>query len=164
MELCLSAYGNSNNLNFLSSLLVVSTKVGGVPEILPEDMMILAEPSVSDVIEKVQIAIERHKKGEKKDPIQMHEQIKEMYNWRDIAKRTEVVYNRVIEINDQTHNGIGEKLIKFRRCGYFGYYFMAFIYFLDFILISFLEIINPAAKIDRAIDSSDYKRQTIGSA
>ena len=47
----------------------MSTKVGGVPEILPEDMMILAEPSVSDVIEKVQIAIERHKKGEKKDDV-----------------------------------------------------------------------------------------------
>ena len=136
----------------------MSTKVGGIPEILPADMMILAEPSVSDVIDKVQVAIDRHKKGDKKDPIDMHKQIEEMYNWRDIARRTEIVYNRVMEKNDHTQNGIGEKLIKFRRCGYLGYYFMAFIYLIDFILISILEILNPAAKIDRAVDASDYKR------
>lgn len=31
---------------FLSSLQVVSTKVGGVPEVLPSEMIKLAEPSV----------------------------------------------------------------------------------------------------------------------
>jgi phosphatidylinositol glycan class A protein len=92
---------------------VVSTKVGGIPEILPGDMMILAEPSVSDVTDKVQLAIDRHKRGDKKDPLGMHKQIEEMYNWRDVARRTEIVYNRVMVTNDQTKNGIDDKLIKY---------------------------------------------------
>ena len=92
----------------------MSTKVGGIPEILPGEMMILAEPSVSDLIEKVQVAIGRHKKGDKKDPMEMHNQIEKMYNWRDVAKRTEIVYNRAMSKDDKTKNGIGEKLVKYK--------------------------------------------------
>ena len=90
----------------------MSTKVGGIPEILPGDMMILAEPSVSDLIEKVKLAISRHKKNDKKDPIETHNQIEKMYNWRDVARRTEIVYDRVMSIKE-TDQGIGAKLIKF---------------------------------------------------
>ena len=73
----------------------MSTKVGGIPEILPNSMMILSEPTVSDLTEKIKLAIQRHKLGDIVNPIEMHEKIKNMYNWRDVAKRTELVYNRI---------------------------------------------------------------------
>ena len=119
--------------------------------------MILTEPRVSDLIEKVDLAIKRHKSGDKIDPIQMHNEIKKMYNWRDVARRTEIVYNRVVK-EYKPNQGLVDKLIKFRRCGYFGYYVMAFIYIIDYLVLLLHEFLNPADKIDRELDSSEYKK------
>jgi phosphatidylinositol glycan class A protein len=58
-------------------------------------MMILSEPTVTDLIEKIKFAIKRHKTGNIINPIEMHDKIKNMYNWRDVAKRTELVYNGI---------------------------------------------------------------------
>lgn len=74
---------------------VVSTKVGGIPEILPESMITLCEPSVLDLIDKVEVAIKKIETGEKIDALMMHEEIKKMYNWRDVAKRTQTVYDLI---------------------------------------------------------------------
>jgi phosphatidylinositol N-acetylglucosaminyltransferase subunit A len=94
----------------------VSTKVGGIPEILPDSMMILSEPTVTDLIEKIKFAIKRHKTGDIVDPIEMHEKIKNMYNWRDVAKRTELVYNR-IQLNKDVDKSLINKIHKY----YFGF-------------------------------------------
>jgi phosphatidylinositol glycan class A protein len=120
-------------------------------------MMILTEPRVSDLIEKVDLAIQRHKSGDKIDPIQMHNEIKKMYNWRDVARRTEIVYNRVVK-EYKPNQGLVDKLLKFRRCGYVGYYAMAFIYIIDYLVLLLHEFFNPASKIDRALDASEYKK------
>ena len=40
-----------------TGLLVVSTEVGGVPEVLPPDMIHFAEPSAESLVEKVTAAI-----------------------------------------------------------------------------------------------------------
>ena len=65
-------------------------------------MMILSEPTVTDLIEKIKFAIKRHKSGDIIDPIVMHEKIKTMYNWRDVARRTEIVYNRIKPTNSES--------------------------------------------------------------
>merc|ERR1712168_1449558 len=72
---------------------VVSTKVGGIPEVLPKELITLAEPSISSVITALSSAIERQKRGEFLPPETCHEMIKEMYTWQDIARRTEIVYD-----------------------------------------------------------------------
>lgn len=79
------------------SLQVVSTRVGGIPEILPDSMITLCEPSISDLIDKIEFAIARVKSGGCMDPEEMHSKIKNMYNWRDVARRTEIVYDRVAQ-------------------------------------------------------------------
>ena len=92
-----------------AGLYVVSTRVGGVPEILPRDMISFAEPEeagehcpilsvrtqvdliqYSDVIRAISEAIQVIKNG-KHDPFQAHERIKTFYNWEDVAIRTERV-------------------------------------------------------------------------
>ncbi|CAJ0746065.1 17275_t:CDS:2, partial [Entrophospora sp. SA101] len=71
-------------------LLVVSTKVGGVPEVLPRNMIIFAKPEEEDLVNVVIKAIEMIRLKEV-NPIKFHDEIKEMYSWVNIAERTEKV-------------------------------------------------------------------------
>lgn len=76
-------------------LLVVSTNVGGVPEVLPsDDMILLAKPNVPDMAKCVVKAIERQLLHPI-DPWQMHDRIKLMYSWERVAVETESVYKKV---------------------------------------------------------------------
>jgi phosphatidylinositol glycan class A protein len=77
-------------------LSVVSTNVGGVPEVLPPDLIRLADPradalteALSEVIDTMDI--------EPLDPFEIHSQVKEMYSWYKVAKRTERVYEAALE-------------------------------------------------------------------
>ena len=100
-----------------AGLYVVSTRVGGVPEILPEDMISFAEPEedgslfyilfqplccslrliiYSDVIRAISEAITIVKLG-KHDPFKAHERIKTFYNWEEVTSRTEKVYDAVLK-------------------------------------------------------------------
>lgn len=95
-------------------LYVVSTRVGGVPEILPPETMSFAEPNVEDIVKTIRKAIPytmrmRHKKGvvyedgdgdadgEDDFPMRMHRMVRDKYNWHDVAERTERVYNKVLK-------------------------------------------------------------------
>ncbi|KAF8804546.1 UDP-Glycosyltransferase/glycogen phosphorylase [Phlegmacium glaucopus] len=71
-----------------AGLYVVSTRVGGVPEILPEDMISFAEPDEEDVIRAISEALDIVERG-KHDPFQAHERIKTFYNWEEVTSRTE---------------------------------------------------------------------------
>ncbi|CAJ1936418.1 unnamed protein product [Sphenostylis stenocarpa] len=84
-------------------LLTVSTRVGGVPEVgikvLPDDMIVLADPDPGDIVQAIQKAISMLPKI---DPQVMHNRMRELYNWHDVAKRTEIVYDRALECPDQS--------------------------------------------------------------
>ncbi|XP_020231005.1 phosphatidylinositol N-acetylglucosaminyltransferase subunit A isoform X1 [Cajanus cajan] len=79
-------------------LLTVSTRVGGVPEVLPDEMIVLAEPDPSDMVHAIQKAIAMLPKI---DPKVMHNRMRELYNWHDVAKRTEIVYDRALKCSNQ---------------------------------------------------------------
>ena len=79
---------------FATGLLVVSTRVGGVPEVLPEEMLILAEPSAAGLVDAVEQALGRVGGV---DPLRQHQQVRHMYSWERITQRTERVYRRVVE-------------------------------------------------------------------
>jgi phosphatidylinositol N-acetylglucosaminyltransferase subunit A len=71
-------------------LLVVSTKVGGVPEVLPKRMIIFAKPEEDDLVNAVTRAIKMIRLKEV-IPVKFHDEIKEMYSWVNVAERTEKV-------------------------------------------------------------------------
>lgn len=75
-------------------LLVVSTNVGGVPEVLPSDMVVLGHPTVPDMVRCVLQAIEQQCKSPM-DRWATHERVKDMYSWERVAIETEQVYNQV---------------------------------------------------------------------
>jgi phosphatidylinositol N-acetylglucosaminyltransferase subunit A len=79
-----------------AGLYVMSTRVGGVPEILPPDMISFANPDEDDVVRAMSEAIELVKAG-KHDSQAAHERVKSFYNWENVGERVERVYKAVIE-------------------------------------------------------------------
>jgi phosphatidylinositol N-acetylglucosaminyltransferase subunit A len=94
-----------------AGLYVVSTRVGGVPEILPEDMISFTAPTADgtspisfgalptnldlDVFRAMSEAIAYIQEGEH-DPHHAHQKIRGFYDWGRVADRTEVVYREVL--------------------------------------------------------------------
>ncbi|KAJ6491278.1 transferase [Mycena vitilis] len=78
-----------------AGLYVVSTRVGGVPEILPKDMISFASPDEDDVCRAVGEAVKIVSEGNH-DPLLAHERIKTLYDWVQVTERTEAVYDAVL--------------------------------------------------------------------
>jgi phosphatidylinositol glycan class A protein len=74
-------------------LLVVSTDVGGVPEVLPPHMAFLARPNVPDLMDRLIQAINEVRIT---DTSGFYELCAKIYSWREVAKKTEDVYHFVM--------------------------------------------------------------------
>ena len=75
-------------------LLCVSTNVGGIPEVLPPDMIYMAPARPKPLIEQLENAIKNYKNI---PCTKMHETVKSLYSWHNVAERTERVYFKVQE-------------------------------------------------------------------
>ncbi|KAG7362697.1 group 1 glycosyl transferase [Nitzschia inconspicua] len=78
-------------------LLVVSTNVGGVPEVLEPDMIVLCDPTVNDLTDGLKQAIERQEGNNPVDSHDAHQRIERMYSWHRVALQTIQTYNEIIE-------------------------------------------------------------------
>lgn len=97
---------------------VVSTKVGGIPEVLPPDLIYLVEPNVPALLEGLEQAIADYKAGNFINPVEVHKRIGSYYNWRNVTKRTEMVYNRV---QKERKENLGMQLSKYLKSGVLPY-------------------------------------------
>lgn len=77
-----------------AGLFVVSTNVGGVPEVLPPDMVILADPNVDSLVKGLSTAVSE--KIESVDPFDFHHRVKGMYSWEKVAMETTKIYDEVL--------------------------------------------------------------------
>ncbi|DAZ97324.1 TPA: hypothetical protein N0F65_003688 [Lagenidium giganteum] len=77
-------------------LFVVSTRVGGVPEVLPPDMIKFAEETTGEAL--AQALLDALPLVPHVDRQDFHRRVAEMYNWNEIAKRTEKVYEKVMQL------------------------------------------------------------------
>lgn len=125
-------------------LQVVSTKVGGIPEVLPPDLIYLVEPTVPALIEGLESAITDYKEGNIKCPMEMHKKISLFYNWFNITKRTEVVYNLV---KQESNKNLGQQLVSYIQSGVLPY---LLVISLCYIILQILEILVPRKYIDVA--------------
>lgn len=73
-------------------LLCVSTNVGGICELLPDQMIYLAPPQPQKLIAQLERAIENYQSI---DPFHYHETVKSLYSWRNVAYRVEKVYDDI---------------------------------------------------------------------
>ena len=83
-----------------AGLHVVSTNVGGIPEVLPANEMVsLAEPSVDDLLRKIVEAVPRLlPPGPQAENIaaKNHARVAQMYDWKGVAAKTHCVYEAAI--------------------------------------------------------------------
>jgi len=133
-----------------SGLLVVSTDVGGVPEVLPPHMTYLAETTIDSILGQLEAAVERvliekrlmkkhkeYKRQKYEEKVQNYKHIRDIYNWQDIARRTEKVYDYVM-YKQGTVNTLGRmKLLK--TWGPIVYIYGLFEYIINLIFLFFLE-------------------------
>eukprot|EP01083_Nonionella_stella_P023057 63743_1 len=127
-------------------LFVVSTRVGGVPEVLPDGLIRLADPTVDDVTEALAEAISNVRTY---DAIAMHERICRVYSWHDVAARTERVYDRVTAMPNEP---FVVRLRRFYDCGSWAGPLFCMMIAIDYILWRCVEWLVPRKYIDQAPD------------
>lgn len=147
-------------------LYVVCTQVGGIPEVLPGYMTQFAKPEEDDLVIATGRAI-ADIRGNKVRTERFHDEIKKMYSWTDIAKRTERVYNGIsgdIDEGEFYHASAGtatrgrggvqrdfaliDRLKRYYGCGIWAGKLFCLCVIIDYLFFLFLEWVAPREDID----------------
>lgn len=129
-------------------LYVVTTKVGGIPEVLPHHMTSFANPEEDSLVLALSGAIELVKLGAI-DTSQFHKEVAKMYSWANIAKRTEKVYHSLD--TKPINKPLLDRLGNYYCCGVIAGKLYALCVIVDIIFLIILEFFYPAEHIDRAV-------------
>lgn len=127
-------------------LKVVSTRVGGIPEVLPEKMIYLTEPNVSCLVQGIEKAMKDIEQGNILCPYVCNSMIRKMYSWMDITRRTEIVYNKISMNKDKP---LGLQLRNYLTCGVWPF---LLVISLMYLLLKLTEKIYKRKHIDIAKD------------
>ncbi|CAK8697583.1 phosphatidylinositol N-acetylglucosaminyltransferase subunit A-like [Clavelina lepadiformis] len=93
---------------------VISTSVGGIPEVLPEDLVHLAHPNAKSLLSTVIEAVNKLKSGQLLTKEDIHKKVAHLYTWPKVAKRTERVYDAVMNKDQPT---VKHRMFKLSKCG-----------------------------------------------
>jgi phosphatidylinositol glycan class A protein len=149
-------------------LYVVCTRVGGIPEVLPQHMTTFAKPEEDDLVLATGKAIAALRSNRVRTD-RFHDQVKMMYSWTDVARRTERVYNGIKgAISEQEFYGhypgaswdaargrtrsfaLIDRLKRYYGCGIWAGKLFCLCVLIDYLLYVFLELWWPRANIDIA--------------
>jgi len=135
-------------------LLVVSTDVGGVPEVLPPHMVYLAKPEPSCIINELTNAINDIKTINTEN---FNEELSQIYNWRTIAEKTEKVYDYAIEC---PQSSVCDRLRSAFAIGQVSGFFAVIYLVLEFITLAVTEYFMPDWEIDTALNfnTTEYRK------
>lgn len=141
------AFGTSLIEAASCGLLIVATDVGGVPEVLPDSMMLLAKPSTDSIVEQVGVALDRLQ-AQAHSPVEFHERVKEMYNWDSVVDRLSVVYRQVMDKEDD--RTLMDRLMRYHdHNGVVAGKVFCIVVAVDFVFFCLLSWWWPADQIDR---------------
>ncbi|KAI9753440.1 MAG: Phosphatidylinositol N-acetylglucosaminyltransferase gpi3 subunit [Chaenotheca gracillima] len=155
-------------------LYVVCTRVGGIPEVLPQHMTTFAKPEEDDLVAATGKAIAALRANRVRTE-RFHDQVKMMYSWTDVAERTERVYNGISGVLSEAefygrHSGpasgwsatrgragvqsfaLIDRLKRYYGCGIWAGKLFCLCVVVDYLLFVILEIWAPRAGIDLARD------------
>jgi phosphatidylinositol glycan class A protein len=153
-------------------LYVVSTQVGGIPEVLPAHMTVFAMPEEDDLVGATGKAITALRNNKVRTE-KFHDQVKMMYAWTDVARRTERVYDGISGVlNDEEFYGhdatdaaswsatrgragvqsfaLIERLKRYYGCGIWAGKLFCLCVVIDYLLFLILEVLAPRDKIEIA--------------
>ncbi|BGP55406.1 hypothetical protein JCM8202_003733 [Rhodotorula sphaerocarpa] len=139
-----------------AGLFVVSTRVGGVPEVLPPALVEFAEPEAEDLVRAISKAI-AHVRSGAHDPLIASEQLHQVYSWTDVAERTERVYRQAMEV---PRIPVTERLRRYYGTGAVFGKIMCIIIMVDYVLLALLDYFQPRESLGRArkFDLGRWKR------
>ncbi|GAA5978271.1 hypothetical protein JCM11641_001155 [Rhodosporidiobolus odoratus] len=129
-----------------AGLFVVSTRVGGIPEVLPPGLVEFAEPDVDDLVSAISRAI-LHVRAGKHDPLFAYDHLKDVYSWDQAAEQTEEVYYQSMQV---PRVPVVERLRRYYGTGTVFGKIMCIIVMVDHILLALLDFFSPRDRIDRA--------------
>lgn len=151
-------------------LYVVCTQVGGIPEVLPQEMTVFAKPEEDDLVQATRKAIAALRANKVRVHL-FHDQVRKMYSWTDVASRTERVYNGITgQISEEEFYGqnldggwsaargrtgvqsyaLIDRLKRYYGCGIWAGKLFCLCVIVDYLLFLFLEIWAPRDQIDVA--------------
>lgn len=81
------------------------------------------------------------------DPSQFNDQLKDMYNWSNVAERTEKVYASIYQ---SRNSPLIERLRRYYGCGLYAGKVFCMIMALDYLIWKFLEWLSPTESIEIA--------------
>ncbi|CAH6718903.1 phosphatidylinositol N-acetylglucosaminyltransferase GPI3 subunit [[Candida] jaroonii] len=126
-------------------LFVVTTKVGGIPEVLPNHMMSFAEPDEDSLVSVTLNTINKFQNG-LINTSTFHKEVASMYSWEDIALRTENVYNS-LDLN-KLNQPLFKRFQKYYCCGLIAGKLFVLIVVVDIFISIFLDYWYPKEDID----------------
>lgn len=171
------------------NLLIVCTRVGGIPEVLPDHMTVFSKPEEDDLVratsEAVGIIMGTDERSQRIRRDRFHEQVRMMYSWADIALRTERVYDLITVDEDYGHYANREhssqdskparwemyeqqptlsfalidRLKRYYGCGVWAGKLFCICVVIDYLLYIFLEWWFPREQIDICRDWPKKKKQ-----
>ena len=128
---------------------VVSTRVGGVPEVLPARMIRFAEPEVGDLVAAV---LEALPLAEAADPASFHAELAGRYSWPDTAARVGGVYDAVAAAGGGRPTPLVERFRRWAGVGWvFGAVGVALMALLT-VMCALCEAWDPAGSVELAAD------------
>ena len=152
-------------------LYVVCTRVGGIPEVLPAHMTTFAKPEEDDLVLATGKAIAALRSGKVKTD-RFHDQVKMMYSWANVARRTERVYDGITgaiseeDFYGNTHQeatwsaarggggmqnyALIDRLKRYYGCGIWAGKLFCLCAMIDYLILLFLELWAPRTEIDLA--------------
>ncbi|KAJ2497152.1 Phosphatidylinositol N-acetylglucosaminyltransferase GPI3 subunit, partial [Coemansia sp. RSA 2052] len=142
-------------------LLVVSTKVGGIPEVLPRYMITFALPEEDDIVEALSQAIagvDDRANHPELSAQRFHSQVKKMYSWHNVAERTERVYRQIIDIEEPP---LIERFRRYYGCGLVAGKIFCLVAAIDFLIGALLAWLWPKESIELAQPFASAKYQRI---
>ncbi|KAL7538288.1 hypothetical protein ACHAXR_008450 [Thalassiosira sp. AJA248-18] len=126
-----------------AGLVVVSTNVGGVPEVLPPDMIHLADPDVDSLVKGLSCAISE--KIENRDPFEFHQRVKGMYSWERVARETALVYD---EVSKKPRLTFLQRLARYKTVGGIAGYIVCILAITLHFVVSLVKWWQPCDNID----------------
>ncbi|EEQ28584.1 phosphatidylinositol:UDP-GlcNAc transferase subunit PIG-A [Microsporum canis CBS 113480] len=158
-------------------LYIVCTRVGGIPEVLPQHMTTFAKPEEDDLVQATGKAIAALRSNKVRTE-RFHDQVRMMYSWTDVARRTERVYDGICgAISEEEFYGncpkeswtgsrrrehsfaLIDRLKRYYGCGIWAGKLFCLCVVIDFLLYVFLELWMPRSGIDIA---RDWPKKPVG--
>ena len=145
---------------------VVSTRVGGVPEILPPELLDTVDVDVHAIVAAVVRAVQRVQRDRQQGEQYMHrlrwqrhKAVRSMYNWHVVAERTERVYDKV---RTEPRRGLVERLECVQQAGgAVAGILWCWTLLLDALLLWMLEWWRPREEMEESVDfpRDEYEAQ-----